>query len=1089
MTPPSNAIAAAFAAAMFSIGITPAFATGELSGISAIATGNDHSCALTVEGGVKCWGINNYGQLGDGTTSNRTLPVDVLGLTTGVVAISAGESHTCARTAAGGVKCWGNNSAGQLGDGTTSNNTIPFDVLGLATGVAAISAGGSHSCALTAAGEVMCWGWNAYGQLGNGTVEGSAWPVLVSGLAGTTSAISAGSAHTCALDAAGGARCWGYNHSGQLGDGTTTDRSTPTGVLGLGDGVAAISAGQTHTCARTSAGGAKCWGGNGDGQLGDGTNLDRAVPGDVIGLASGVAAIDAGGGVYEYFGGLAGILKIEVSQSCVLTLAGGVRCWGNNSYGQLGLGDLANRSTPADVPGSTVGMTAVAGGGRHSCALTPQGTVSCWGYKATLGASATTTTVSEVAGLASGVTAVAAGAGHNCAVTTTGAVKCWGLNNYGELGDGTTATRLVPADVSGIANGVTAIAASSALYVVPTGMGRGREYALSHSCALTSAGGVKCWGVNSYGQLGDGTTTTRLSPVDVPGLAGGVRAVATGYDHTCVLTSSGGVRCWGRSTWLTPTDLPLFGSGNLAIASGGTEACALTAAGGVKCGIDYPTNVPGLASGVVAISIGNSNEPLASPSAYTGVSHKCALAVSGGLKCWGNNNHGQLGDGTTTDASIPINVIGLATGVAAVAAGYKHTCALTTMGAVKCWGYGWGSTPIDVPGLSSGVAAISAGGHHNCALTLAGGVKCWGDNGYGQWGDGTTYAVRAFPAPVMKASSVTVDVKGARFGTVASSPAGIDCGQACAADFPAGTVVTLTATPVAYSNFLGWSGSGCSGGGTCVLTVAATTNAGVTAAFSTPPGRLANISTRGRVETGDNVLIGGFIIDGTVPKKVLIRARGPSLAAYGVNGALANPVLQLYSGQAVIASNDDWGNAPNVADIKATGVAPTDPLESAILTTVDPGPYTAIVSGAGASGGVGIVEVFEIGYSDVRLANISTRGLVQTGDSVMIGGFIIQGEAPKKVLITARGPSLSASGVPGVLANPFLQLFSGQAVIASNDDWIASPNVTAIQAIDVAPKNPLESAILITLNPGAYTAIVSGAGGGTGVGIVEVFAQ
>jgi hypothetical protein len=253
--------------------------------------------------------------------------------------------------------------------------------------------------------------------------------------------------------------------------------------------------------------------------------------------------------------------------------------------------------------------------------------------------------------------------------------------------------------------------------------------------------------------------------------------------------------------------------------------------------------------------------------------------------------------------------------------------------------------------------------------------------------------------------------------------------------------------------------------------------------------RLSNLSTRGQVQTGDNVMIGGFIISGSAPKKVLVTARGPSLTAFGVVGAMANPSLRLVSGQTVIASNDDWGTASNAAEIQATGRSPTNSLESAILTTLNPGAYTAIVSGVNDGTGVGIVEVFELDRPDIPLTNLSTRGQVQTGDNVMIGGFVIEGTQPQTVLIRANGPSLTAFGVQGALANPTLRLNSGQTVVAENDDWQTASNAAAIQATGLAPTNPLEAAILTTLNPGAYTAIVSGKDGGTGVGIVEVFAR
>jgi hypothetical protein len=273
--------------------------------------------------------------------------------------------------------------------------------------------------------------------------------------------------------------------------------------------------------------------------------------------------------------------------------------------------------------------------------------------------------------------------------------------------------------------------------------------------------------------------------------------------------------------------------------------------------------------------------------------------------------------------------------------------------------------------------------------------------------------------------------------------------------------------------------------------------------------RLVNLSTRGRVETGDNVMIGGFIIAGDSPKTVLVRAVGPSLAAFGVPGVLANPFLQLFAGQTAIAENNDWQVALPLcqqtghtcgtpADIAAGGLAPSAPQEAAVFITLATGPYTAIVRGVAETTGVGLVEVFEVDANSARLVNLSTRGRVETGDNVMIGGFIIAGDSPKTVLVRAVGPSLAAFGVPGVLANPTLQLFAGPTAIAENDDWQVSLPLCQqtghtcgtpadIAAGGLAPSAPQEAAVFITLAPGPYTAIVRGLGGTTGVGLVEVF--
>ncbi len=337
---------------------------------------------------------------------------------------------------------------------------------------------------------------------------------------------------------------------------------------------------------------------------------------------------------------------------------------------------------------------------------------------------------------------------------------------------------------------------------------------------------------------------------------------------------------------------------------------------------------------------------------------------------------------------------------------------------------------------------------------------------------------------------LSVSSSGSGTGTIVSSPAGISCGPSCTASFDFGTDVTLTATASAGSILTSWNGF-CSGTGSCQVTMSAARAVGAVFDVSTlPPNppRLVNIATRMQVLTGDNVLIGGFIIGGSAAKTVVVRARGPSLTALGVPGALANPVLNLYSGQTVIASNDDWQTASNAATLQASGFAPSNAQEAAVYMTLSPGPYTAIVSGVGGTTGVGIIEVFEVDALTTPLINIATRGQVLTGDNVMIGGFIIQGSGPQTVVVRARGPSLTAAGVPNALANPTLSLYTGQTVIATNDDWQSATNAAALQASGFAPPNTNEAAILITLNPGAYTAIVSGIGGTTGVGIVEVFA-
>ena len=262
-------------------GIGQQAVTGLSSGVVAIAASNNHTCAVTSGGGVKCWGWNASGQLGNGGTENASTPQDVTGLSSGVVAIAAGYNHTCAVTSGGGVKCWGAKYFGQLGNGGTTDASMPQDVAGLSSGVVAIAAGESHTCALTSVGGVKCWGWNLYGQLGKGGTEYASTLQDVTGLSSGVVAIAADE-HTCAVTSGGGVKCWGSNSFGQLGNGGTTNASTPQAVTGLSSGVAAIAAGSYHTCAVTNAGRVKCWGYNGQGQLGNGGTVKVSVGADAV---------------------------------------------------------------------------------------------------------------------------------------------------------------------------------------------------------------------------------------------------------------------------------------------------------------------------------------------------------------------------------------------------------------------------------------------------------------------------------------------------------------------------------------------------------------------------------------------------------------------------------------------------------------------------------------------------------------------------------------------------------------------------------------------------------------------------------------
>jgi alpha-tubulin suppressor-like RCC1 family protein len=377
---------------------------------------------------------------------------------------------------------------------------------GVCAATVTLATGNAHSCALKA-GAVQCWGYDYNGQVGNGSYQvaspyGVDAPATVTGLSSGVLAIAASNyaLNTCALTTAGGVECWGYNYYGELGNGSfaTTPPAgsdVPVAVTGLSSGVAAIAVGEIESCALTMGGAVLCWGDNYHGELGIGSFQTTApygvdVPGGVSGLSSGVKAIAVGG-----------------SHACALNSAGGVVCWGDDFYGQLGNGSFMTTgnqgsATPLAVSGLSSGVMAIAAGSLHTCALTTGGAVLCWGSNeyGQLGNGAFllsgTDAPGAVSGLSSGVVAIAAGAFHTCALTSGGAVQCWGYNAYGQLGNGAFQTSspygtALPGAVSGLSSGIATISAGG-----------------DQTCAATAAGHVECWGENFYGELGTGAFTT-----------------------------------------------------------------------------------------------------------------------------------------------------------------------------------------------------------------------------------------------------------------------------------------------------------------------------------------------------------------------------------------------------------------------------------------------------------------------------------------------------------------------------------------------------------------------------------------------------
>ncbi|MEM7798665.1 MAG: dockerin type I domain-containing protein [Chloroflexota bacterium] len=346
--------------------------------LAKVVAGHDHACALTTAGEVMCWGRNWEGQLGDGSTTNSLVPVNVSGLNSGVVDVGVGERHSCALLDNGGVKCWGSNFVGVLGTGAdlNSNSYTPVDVVGMTSGIKAISVNKRFNCALTEEGGVKCWGHNDKGQLGNGFGGDSTYkstPVDVTDLSSGVSSIATGPYHTCAALESGGAKCWGHNRFGEAGDGTHQRRYTPVNVREMDEVLVEIAAGESHTCALTVDGVVKCWGGNAQGQIGDGSTTERLLPITISGLGSNVKAIAAG-----------------QTHTCALTNANGIKCWGSNRpyyvytrfpvvTGYLGDGTSQTRYEPVDVVGLTSGVAQISAGVNITCAALEDETAKCWG--------------------------------------------------------------------------------------------------------------------------------------------------------------------------------------------------------------------------------------------------------------------------------------------------------------------------------------------------------------------------------------------------------------------------------------------------------------------------------------------------------------------------------------------------------------------------------------------------------------------------------------------------------------------------------------------------------------------------------------
>ncbi len=700
-----------------------------------IAIGAEHMCTILDNASVACWGKGVDGQLGNNDTSDQSTPVYVSSFGPGrtATAISAGARHTCALLDNGSVSCWGKGEDGQLGNGAMqSTSSVPSPVLPFPSGQKAItlSSGHSHTCAILDDGAIACWGAGSEGRLGNGGASNSASPQLTDSLGENRSAksISSGLYHTCALLDNGSTLCWGNGAKGQLGNGGVASSSSPAPIAAIPSAFkpVALASGDDHTCAMLSQGSVVCWGSGIDGFLGSGSTSDQLTPEAVEPFGEGRTAV---------------AISAKHKHTCAVLNDGNVSCWGVSANGRGGNDGVENSQLVPTLTSSLgVNRTAlsITSGHTYSCAILDDFSVSCWG-DAPPGVPGSTQPSPTPLSILPALRSVA--------------VSERDFNGNGVFNIFETPIRF-DFKASGLSAGY------------------------KHTCAILDDDSITCWGDNANGQLGTGDKTNQLTPVTTLSLGAGrtAKAVDAGWTHTCALLDNGSVSCWGEQYLTNDTKVDLtsptlvgdFGNNRTAIqiSTGNSVTCAVLSDGTVSCwGKGFsgqlgngattsstdPTPTTSFGAGKKALSV----------SLYS--DHACALIDDGTVMCWGKNDYGKLGDGTTSQRNAPVQVNPFPTNTTpiSVAVGSHHSCALLDIGDVSCWGEGaYGqngdgtSTNRLSPGLTSGFGAgklavsVSSGDHHICALLDSGEVVCWGDGGYGRLGTGSSSRVYV-PTPTV----------------------------------------------------------------------------------------------------------------------------------------------------------------------------------------------------------------------------------------------------------------------------------------------------------------------------------------------------
>ena len=941
------------------------------SGVRAVAAGSSHSLILKTDGSLWVMGSNLYGQLGDGSTTSRSIPVQVA---TGVQAIAAGSSHSLFVKTDGSLWAMGYNYYGQLGDGSTANRSSPVQV---SSGVQTVAAGSSHSVFVKADGSLWTMGYNNLGQLGDGSTVNRTTPVQA---ATGVRAATAGSMHSLFLKNDGSVWAVGYNYYGQLGDGSTTSRSAPVQVA---TGVQAIAAGDNHSQLLKTEGSLWAMGSNTNGQLGDGTTSNRSTPAQI---ATGVQAIAAG-----------------FSQSLFVKSDGSLWAAGLNSHGQLGDGTIAVRTAPLQVG---TGVQAVAAAVNHTLFLKTDNTLWAVGYNGSgqLG-DGTYSTRAVPAQMAVGVQAMAAGGNHSLFVKADGSLWAAGYNYYGQLGDGTTTTRSTPVQV---ATGVQAAAAG-----------------INHSIFLKTDGSLWAMGYNNYGQLGDGSTTSRTTPVQVA--SGVQAIASGFYHSLFIKTDRSlwamGYNNYGQlgDGSSTNRQAQVQVATDVAGVAGGSYHTMFCKLDGTLWAMGY--NFYGqLGDGSTTTRTRPVQVATSVRGSTAGDYYSLYVKVDGSLWVMGNNDTGQLGDGSTITRRVPVRV---ADDVTAVAAGSGFTLFITlprsgmtapqiSAQPVAQSATAGGSVTYSVTATSTGPFSfqwrkdsVPISGATGATLTLS-------NLGLAQMGSYDVVVTNAAGSVTSQAAALALGSNRIANLSVRTT---LDAGQTLTVGFVTSGSKRLLARAVGPSLYTvagltgylpdprlslinqgtgavvaqndNWDASLSS---TCASLGAFPMDAGskdcallqpvsgphtaqiagvgkgivlveVYDAESASAARLTNVSARNQIGTGDNILIAGFVIDGTGWKTLLVRAIGPALRdLWGVSGVLADPKLEIFKSDGTkLAENDNWEAvlAP-VFDQVGAFKPLTGSKDAALKISLPPGAYTVQVSGVGNVTGDGLVELYEL---------------------------------------------------------------------------------------------------------------------------------